>query len=71
MENMKELVERLNKAAKSYYSEGYSIMSDKEYDALYAELEELEKERGIVLTNSPTRRVGYEVVSDQIGRTHV
>ena len=68
--NMKELVERLNKAAKSYYSEGYSIMSDKEYDALYAELEELEKERGIVLTNSPTRRVGYEVVSDLPKRQH-
>mgnify|MGYP005787728417 CR=1 FL=1 len=33
--NMKELVERLNKAAKSYYSEGYSIMSDKESAARY------------------------------------
>ena len=38
-------------------------MSDHEYDALYDELEALEKETGIVLNGSRTQQVGYEVAS--------
>ena len=60
---MKTLIQKLNMAAKAYYSEGESIMSDKEYDALYDKLVQMERETGIVLPDSPTRRVGYEVVS--------
>ena len=40
MDRIKELVELLNKAGKSYYSEGRELMSNYEYDALYDELEE-------------------------------
>lgn len=61
--NMKELVTKLNAAAKAYYSEGRSILSDKEYDQLYDELVQMEKERGIIFSDSPTQRVGYQVVS--------
>ena len=39
-------------------------MSNFEYDALYDELVQLEKDTGIVLANSPTVNVGYEVVSE-------
>lgn len=39
-------------------------MSNFEYDALYDELVQLEKYTGIVLANSPTVNVGYEVVSE-------
>ena len=39
-------------------------MSNYEYDKLYYELQELERELGITLSNSPTVRVGYEVVSE-------
>ena len=39
-------------------------MSNFEYDKLYDELLSLEKETGIVLANSPTVNVGYEVVSE-------
>ena len=39
-------------------------MSNYEYDKLYDELQELERELGITLSNSPTVRVGYEVVSE-------
>ena len=39
-------------------------MSNYEYDKLYDELAELEKETGIVLSNSPTLQVGYEAVDD-------
>lgn len=61
---MKELVELLNKASKAYYQDAEEIMSNYEYDKLYDELQELERELGITLSNSPTVRVGYEVVSE-------
>lgn len=61
---IKELVEVLNKASKAYYQEANEIMSNFEYDKLYDELVALEKETGIVLSNSPTVNVGYEVVSE-------
>jgi len=59
---MKELVRLLNEASKSYYQDNESIMSDMEYDKLYDELTALEKETGIVLSDSPTVKVGYEVL---------
>lgn len=64
IDRIKELVELLNKAGKSYYSEGRELMSNYEYDALYDELGVLEKETGYVLSNSPTVNVGYEVLSE-------
>lgn len=60
---MEELVVKLNKAARVYYQESSEIMSNQEYDQLYDELEALEKELGITLSNSPTVNVGYEIVS--------
>ena len=65
IEQMKELVQKLNAAAKAYYQEDREIMSNREYDALYDQLEKLEKETGIVLADSPTVSVGYEAV-DQL-----
>ena len=64
LQRMKELVETLNDAAKAYYQEDREIMSNQEYDSLYDQLEQLEKETGTVLTNSPTVRVGYEAVNE-------
>lgn len=61
---MQELVELLNQAGKAYYQEAREIMSNYEYDALYEELVELEKELGIVFASSPTVNVGYEVLSE-------
>lgn len=60
---MKEKIELLNRAAKAYYQENREIMSNYEYDKLYDELAELEKETGMVLSNSPTVRVGYELLT--------
>ena len=60
---IKNKIEILNEAAKAYYQENREIMSNFEYDRLYDELVELEKETGIVLSNSPTIRVGYELLS--------
>jgi len=63
-ERIKELTELLNKASKAYYAEDREIMSNQEYDRLYDELCELERETGIVLSNSPTVNVGYEAVEE-------
>lgn len=64
LDRIKELVELLNEASKAYYQESREIMPNIEYDRLYDELVELEKETGIVLANSPTVNVGYEVISE-------
>ena len=60
---MRELTDILNEAARAYYSTDKEIMSNYEYDALYDELASLEKKTGIVNADSPTVRVGYEVLS--------
>lgn len=69
-DRIKELVELLNRAGKAYYQESHEIMSNYEYDALYDELVALEKETGMVLANSPTINVGYEVLSELPKETH-
>ena len=63
-ERMQELVELLNKASKAYYQDAQEIMSNYDYDKLYDELVELEKETGVTLANSPTVNVGYEAVDE-------
>ena len=59
---MEELVDTLNNLAYHYYVLDKPIMSDYDYDVLYDELVNLEEETGVVLENSPTRRVGGEVL---------
>ena len=65
-----ELIELLNEASRAYYQESREIMSNFEYDKLYDELEALEKETGIVMAQSPTRNVGYEVLSELPKEAH-
>ena len=69
-QRMKELIEILDKAAKAYYADSAEIMSNAEYDELYDELENLEKETGIVLAGSLTKKVGYEVLSSLPKKAH-
>ena len=67
---MFELVDLLNEASKAYYSTSKEIMSNFEYDQLYDELDRLEREIGVILSNSPTQRVGYEVLSELPKQVH-
>lgn len=67
---IKELVEILNKAAKSYYADAVEIMPNIEYDKLYDELVSFEKETNVVLSNSPTQNVGYETASELPKKAH-
>jgi DNA ligase (NAD+) len=64
LDRIKELVSLLNEAGKAYYQENREIMSNFEYDALYDELQTLEKETGIILSDSPSIHVGYEILSE-------
>lgn len=61
---MRELINILKEASKLYYQFSTPIMTDFEYDRLYDELVELEKETNTVLSNSPTLNVEYEVSSE-------
>lgn len=63
MQRMKELVVLLNQAAEAYYQEDREIMSNQQYDCLYDELVALETKSGIILSNSPTQKVGFTVLS--------
>lgn len=61
---MKDLIKRLNVYRDAYYNRSESLISDKEYDRMFDRLIELEKETGIIMSNSPTQNIGYEVKSE-------
>ena len=63
IKRLKELTEQLNRYRDVYYNNSESLISDKQYDDLFDELQSLEEETGIVMSNSPTNTVGYEVKS--------
>lgn len=63
LERIKYLVEILNKYAYHYYTLDEPLIEDKDYDVLYDELVNLEKKTGIILLNSPTNRIGGEILS--------
>lgn len=58
-----ELVKQLNEYRDAYYNRAESLVVDSEYDRLFDELKALETDTGIVLMNSPTSTVGYDVKS--------
>jgi len=59
---MEQLVAELHRYNHHYYTLDNPVVSDKEYDKLYDELLALEKETGIVLPDSPTQRVGGDLL---------
>ena len=63
LDKMKALVTRMNQHRHYYYNLGSPVISDEAYDRLMDELVRLEKQTGIVLSNSPTNTVGYPPVS--------
>ena len=63
IKRIKELTQQLNQYRDSYYNNSVSEISDHEYDDLFDELKRLEDETNIVMANSPTHTVGYEVKS--------
>lgn len=68
---MRELSALLKEASRAYYQESREIMSNREYDALYDELQALEQETGLIFSDSPSQRVGYESVETLPKKTHI
>lgn len=63
LKRQRELTVRLNEYRYEYYNKNAPSVSDSVYDRLFDELVNLEKQTGVVMTNSPTQTVGYPVVS--------
>lgn len=59
-DRINQLTELINKYNYEYYVLDNPSVSDKEYDALYQELKELEIKTGYTAPDSPTKRVGGE-----------
>ena len=70
-QEMRRLVDRLNETARAYYTLDKPVISDAEWDSLYNRLLALEKETGVVLPDSPTHRVGGDILSGFAPHTHI
>lgn len=57
---MRTLVEELNRASDAYYNGRGELMTDYEWDAKFDQLKQLESQSGVVLPNSPTHRVSAD-----------
>lgn len=69
--NMRELVDWLNETAYQYYTLDAPTVSDREWDEKYDELVRMERETGVRLPDSPTRRVGGAVLPYFEPHTHL
>ena len=70
-QDMRQIVDQLNKYAYHYYVLDEPIVADKQYDELYDKLLVMEQKSGIVLPDSPTRRVGGEPIKEFKPHTHL
>src|ERR1700730_1939116 len=68
---MKALIDDISRHNYHYYTLDRPTISDKEWDALYDKLLEMEKETGIVLPSSPTQRVGGETLKGFVPHRHL
>ena len=67
--NVEEMIITLNKWDKAY-QEGHPMVSDKEYDDLYFQLQEIEFKTQKVYPDSPTHKITYNVVNQLTKKTH-
>ncbi|CAM3742410.1 NAD-dependent DNA ligase LigA [Marinicrinis lubricantis] len=71
LEAMKKLVEEIHLHNYYYYTLDQPTLTDQAYDKLYDQLVQMEKETGIVLPDSPTRRIGGELLKGFDEHTHL
>lgn len=62
IEEINELIEKIEELNYHYYTLDAPLVSDGEYDKLYDRLKELEEEIGFSPENSPTKKVGGQVL---------
>ena len=63
IEHMQDLVNTLNYHTR-LYDAGKQEISDKKWDEMYFELKSLEDEYGIILPDSPTNKIKYQLVNE-------
>ena len=68
-DEMRKLVDQLNYYTK-LYDEGHPEIDDQTWDKMYFLLSEMEKKTGIVLANSPTAKIDYQVVNSLTKKEH-
>lgn len=61
-EEINELIEEINRLNYHYYTLDEPLVSDSEYDEVYDKLVRLEHESGYINENSPTQKVGGEIL---------
>ncbi len=71
IERIKTLIKELNKHAYNYYTLDNPTITDKEYDKLYDELRNLENETNYIQADSPTQRIGGEVLNKFEKHIHI
>ena len=71
MDRMKELIKQLNELNYQYYTLDAPTISDAEYDLIYDELVKLEKETGIIYPDSPTQKVGGQILEKFNKHSHI
>lgn len=71
IDKMNELITQLNNYTR-LYDEGNSPITDKEWDDMYFQLQHLEEVTGIILSNSPTVKIDYQIVNQlkKVEHTH-
>lgn len=70
IERIRFLTRELNRHRDLYYNKNNPEIDDREYDALFDELQSLEEEAGFRMATSPTQTVGYTPVSALQKTTH-
>ncbi len=58
LQRLESLSLRLSEASRAYYGRDVELMDNRQYDALYEELQALEAELGLILPGSPSLQVG-------------
>ena len=64
MDEMKKLINELNKASELYYNGKDSFLTDKEFDIKLDQLKKLEQKYKVIYSNSPTINVGAPVLTE-------
>lgn len=65
IQEMRELIRKLNEASDAYYNGLPEIMTDYEWDAMFDRVKQLEEETGEILPDSPTNRVSEDQITGQ------
>ena len=63
LDEMRSLIEKLNYYTK-LYDEGHPEIADKQWDDMYFQLQKMEEESGITLSNSPTVHIDYVIENE-------